>query len=142
MAGEFDALGQRLGLNMQDEGDRFRARREIAALLEPWFHARTLAEVQRIFDEHRVTWGPYRSVREAIEQDADCSTDNPMFAMLQQTGIGSYLVPGTPLDFSAVDRVPPQAAPQLGQHTDEILLDVLGLSELEVGKLHDAGVVA
>jgi 2-methylfumaryl-CoA isomerase len=138
----FEALGQRLGLNMQDEGDRFRARREIAALLEPWFHARTLAEVRRIFEEHRVTWGPYRSVREAIDQDPDCSTDNPMFGMLDQAGIGRYLVPGTPLDFSAVERVPPQPAPQLGQHTDEILLDVLQLSELEVGKLHDAGIVA
>ncbi len=139
---EFAALGRRLGLDMQDEGDRFRARREIAALLEPWFHARTLAEVRRVFEEHRVTWGPYRTVREAIEQDPDCSTDNPMFGMLDQAGIGSHLVPATPLDFSAAERVPPQPAPRLGEHTDEILLDLLGLSELEVGKLHDAGVVA
>jgi 2-methylfumaryl-CoA isomerase len=30
----------------------------------------------------------------------------------------------------------------LGQHTDEILLEVLGLSSAQVGALHDAGVVA
>jgi 2-methylfumaryl-CoA isomerase len=38
------ALAARLGLDFEDEGDRYRARQEIARLLEPWFHARTLAE--------------------------------------------------------------------------------------------------
>jgi 2-methylfumaryl-CoA isomerase len=139
---QFDALGARLGLDMRDEGDRFRARREIAALLEGWFHARTLDDVRRSFEEHRVTWGPYRTVREAIADDPDCSTANPMFGMVEQPGIGEYLMPATPMDFGQVERVPPRPAPQLGEHTDEILLDVLGLSEAEVGKLHDDGIVA
>jgi 2-methylfumaryl-CoA isomerase len=139
---EFNDLGARLGLNMSDEGDRFRARREIAKILEPWFYARTLAEVRRIFEEQRVTWGPYRTVREAIERDSDCSSDNPMFGMVDQPGIGTYLMPASPLDFSQVPRLPAQPAPRLGQHTDEILLEILGLSEGEVGKLHDEGIVA
>jgi 2-methylfumaryl-CoA isomerase len=139
---EFNALGARLGLNMSDEGDRFRARREIANILEPWFYARTLAEVRRIFEEQRVTWGPYRTVREAIESDPDCSSDNPMFGMVEQPGIGTYLMPASPLDFSQVPRLAAQPAPRLGEHTDEILLDILGLSEEEVGKLHDEGIVA
>ncbi len=127
---------------MNEEGDRFRARREIAALLEPWFHARTFAEVRRIFEQHRVTWGPYRTVREAIAQDPDCSPDNPMFSVVDQPGIGAYLMPASPFDFSRMPRLPAQRAPRLGEHTDEILLDVLGLSEGEVGKLHDEGIVA
>ncbi|MFP4436727.1 MAG: 2-methylfumaryl-CoA isomerase [Chloroflexaceae bacterium] len=139
---EFNALGTRLGLDMRDEGNRFRVRREIARILEPWFYARTLAEVQRVFEEHRVTWGPYRTVREAIETDPDCSTDNPMFSMVEQPGIGSYLMPATPMDFSQVARLPARPAPRLGEHTDEILLDVLGLSSREVGQLHDEGIVA
>jgi 2-methylfumaryl-CoA isomerase len=142
LEGEFNALGERLGLNMKDEGDRFRARREIAAILEPWFHARNLDDVRRVFEEHRVTWGPYHTVREAIEQDPDCSTDNPLFGMVEQPGIGEYLMPRTPINFSEVSSVPPVRAPRLGEHTDEILLDVLGLSEGEVGRLHDDGIVA
>ncbi|HMW18761.1 MAG TPA: 2-methylfumaryl-CoA isomerase [Accumulibacter sp.] len=136
------ALAARLGLDLEIEGNRFRARREIAALLEPWFYARTLAEASRILDEHRVTWGPYRSLREAIDKDPDCSTDNPLFSMVEQAGIGSYLMPATPLDFSRVPRLPAAPAPVLGQHTDEILLGELGLSEAEVGRLHDDGIVA
>jgi 2-methylfumaryl-CoA isomerase len=30
----------------------------------------------------------------------------------------------------------------LGEHTVEILADDLGMSEVEIGRLHDAGVVA
>ena len=115
---------------------------EIAHILEPWFHARTLAEVGRIFEKQRVTWAPYRTVREAIESDPDCSPDNPMFSMEEQPGIGTDLMLASPLDFSQAPRLPARPAPRLGEHTDEILLDILGLSEGEVGKLHDEGIVA
>jgi 2-methylfumaryl-CoA isomerase len=33
-------------------------------------------------------------------------------------------------------------APRLGQHTDEVLGEVLGLSDHEIGLLHDKGIVA
>jgi 2-methylfumaryl-CoA isomerase len=33
-------------------------------------------------------------------------------------------------------------APLLGEHTDEVLLDVLGLSEEELGRLYDKRIVA
>ena len=137
-----DALGARMGLDFADEGHRFRARKQIAALFEPWFEARTLAEAASILDAHRVTWGSYRSVREAIAEDPDCSTANPLFTLAEQPGIGPYLMPATPLDFARVPRLPAVPAPRLGEHTDEILLDILGLSEGEVGRLHKSRVVA
>jgi 2-methylfumaryl-CoA isomerase len=80
------ALGTRLGLDLEDEGNRFRARQQIAALMEPWFHARTLAEAAEILNAHRVTWGPYRSVREALACDPDCSVDNPLFTSDRTAG--------------------------------------------------------
>ncbi len=142
LTSEFQAIGRRLGLNMNDEGDRFRAREVISTALEPWFRERTLEEVRTLFDQHRVTWGPYRTVRETIKSDPDCSTDNPMFRLVEQPGIGEYLMPGTPLDFSSVPRLPAKPAPRLGEHTDEILLSDLGMSQAEVAQLHDEKVVA
>jgi 2-methylfumaryl-CoA isomerase len=138
---DLDALAKKLGLDFQKEGDRFRARRQISEVLEPWFRTRTLAEVRKVLDEHRVTWSEYRNVRQVIERDPDCSLENPMFSMVDEPGIGSYLAPGSPFDFSEAVRRPVKPAPVLGQHTDEILLGVLGLSEGEVGRLHDQGVV-
>ena len=137
-----EALGEALALDLSDEGNRYRARRELAGVVAPWVAARTLAEIRPLFDEHDVTWGPYRTVKGALAEDPDLSEDNPMFSELHQPGMGSWLVPGTPLDFGAIPRVPPARAPLLGEHTDEILLGLLGLSEAEVGRLHDQGVVA
>ena len=139
---QFQAIGARLNLDLSDEGNRFQAREEIAAVLEPWFRARTLDEVRSVFDEHRVTWGPYRTFRETIASDADCSADNPMFDLVEQPGIGTYLMPGSPLSFSGAARLPVTPAPRLGQHTDQILLEDLGLTTKELGVLHDDGVVA
>ena len=136
------SLSSRMQLDLADEGNRFRARTEIAALLEPWFAARTLAETRAQLDAARVTWAPYRTVRDAIVQDADLSVANPMFEMLQQPGVGMTLAPASPLNFNRVPRVPVAPAPMLGQHTDEILLGILGLTEADVGVLHDDGIVA
>ncbi|MEO7196645.1 MAG: CoA transferase [Pseudonocardiaceae bacterium] len=133
---------QLLGVDLSKEGDRFAARHVIGALLEPWVASRTLSQVREVFDAHDVCWGPYQTFTELVRTDPRCSSANPMFAEIDQPGIGRYLMPGSPLDFSAVDRLPPAPAPQLGQHTDEILAGVLGLSSAEIGQLHDERVVA
>jgi 2-methylfumaryl-CoA isomerase len=139
---ELDELGKKLGLDLTQEGDRFRARRQISQVLEPWFSTRNLAEVREVLDENRVTWAEYRNIRQVVEHDEDCSEQSPMFNMLDDPGIGSYLAPGSPFDFGGAARQPVKRAPVLGEHTDEILLDVLGLSEGEVGSLHDDGIVS
>ncbi len=131
-----------LGVDLEKEGDRFAARQVIAALVEPWISSRTLAEVRAVFDAHGVCWGPYQTFAELVTTDARCSPANPMFAAVDQPGVGTYLMPGSPLAFSDADRVPPAPAPLLGQHTDEILAGVLGLSGAEIGRLHDERVVA
>ncbi|PDW02169.1 CoA transferase [Candidatus Viridilinea mediisalina] len=141
MAEAIDALGVRLGLDLNDEGNRFRAREALADLLAPWFQVRTLEEVAETFNTHRVTWAPYRTMREALEHDPDCTLANPLLTMIEQPGLGTYLAPGSPLDFSAIERLPAAPAPRLGQHTEEILSE-LGLSSGEIAQLFDNQVVA
>jgi 2-methylfumaryl-CoA isomerase len=139
---EIAALGQRLGLDLDLEGDRWAAREEITAVLAPWFQERRVEEVGAALDAGSCTWSAFRSFAEAVRQDPDLSPENPMFSMVEQPGIGSYPVPGTPFAFSGSDREPPGPAPLLGQHTEEILADVLGLGGREIGELFDARVVA
>jgi 2-methylfumaryl-CoA isomerase len=57
------------GLRLEGEGDRWQARDRITALLAPWFAARPLAEVARLFDAAGLTWGPYRSFAGAVAED-------------------------------------------------------------------------
>ena len=88
----------------RDEGNRFIARDEIAALLATWIAARDLDDIAALFNERRVSWGPYRKLSETLAVDPDCSPDNPMFERLEQPGVGEYLVPGAPFDFGALPR--------------------------------------
>ena len=136
------AMESALGLDFCQEGDRFEGRDALAALIAPWVAKRPLAEVAKTFDGHGVCWGPYQTFTQLVQEDWRCSEANPMFTDIDQPGIGTLRTPGTPVAFWASPRQVPLPAPLLGQHTDEILSEELGLSEGEIGALHDAGVVA
>jgi 2-methylfumaryl-CoA isomerase len=136
------SIEEATGHDLSTETGRFEARDLIAALLRPWFAARDLGAIRAAFAGTSVSWGPYQTFSQLVEEDPRASTANPMFAEVEHPGVGRYLMPGSPLRFSAVERVPVRRAPLLGEHTEEILADVLGLGAGEIGRLHDAGVVA
>jgi 2-methylfumaryl-CoA isomerase len=143
LADGFATIEKLMDVDLDEEGGRFEAREMIAALLKPWVIGRTVAEVREVFDRHGVCWGPYQRFSELVRDDPRCSTANPMFAEVEQPGIGAYLMPGwSPLRFSGVEAVPSRRAPLLGEHTDEILSTILGLTDAEIGRLHDDGLVA
>lgn len=136
-----DALARQLGMDWSLEGDRHRARREIAAVLEPWFSSRTLAQVAPVMATHGVCWSRYRGIPEVVAA-LKGEEANPMFSHVTQPGVGTLLTPGLPLRFSECGRLEPKPAPQLGEHTEPVLSELLGLSSFEFGRLVDRGVVA
>lgn len=138
----FRSLESSLGLNFRKEGDRFKASDEISGPLAEWCRERTLAEIDQCFSGTGVCWGPYQTFKQMVAEDPRVSTANPMFSTLEQPGVGRYLVPGSPINFGAFERQTPRRAPILGEHTDEILSQDLGMSDSEIGSLRDAGVVA
>ncbi len=135
-------LGQDLGLDLSREGNRFKARQEIARHLEGWIEARPLSDVAREFDRHGVCWGRYQTLQQLVDGDESCSPKNPMFSTVEQPGVGPILAPGIPLDFSGTDRLPAGPAPRLGEHTEQVLVELLGVDPAEFGRLHDRGIVA
>jgi 2-methylfumaryl-CoA isomerase len=137
-----EAIEKMLRVDLSKEGDRFVARDVIRSALEPWARERTMTEIGEIFDRHGVSWGPYQTFTQLVEEDPRCSEANPMFETVTQPGIGSYLMPGSPVAFGAVERTPVRPAPLLGQHTDEVLAGVMGASADEIAALHADGTVA
>ena len=135
-------LQRALGLDFSDEGQRYQARDAIAALLAPWFGARTQTEVAAQLDAHRVCWGHYQSPREALAQDPRASLANPVFERIDTPGVGPHLAAGSAVRLGGQARSPTRPAPLLGADTDAVLAEVLGLASGEVGRLHDAGIVA
>lgn len=134
-------LESRLGFDFAREEDRFEAREAIGELIGAWCAAHTLAEIRAAFDANNVCWGPYQTFTQMVAEDARCTPANPLFKQVEQPGIGSYLMPGVPHQFGAAERAHPRG-PQLGEHTEQILAEELGLSTGEIGKLHDRGIIA
>lgn len=137
-----DQLADTLGRNFKAEGDRFESRDEISKIIGAYIQSKRFDEIAKRFNEHGVCWSRYQTVKQMVEEDPDCSEDNPMFSQIEQGGVGNIMAAGMPWDFSAFERRPAQPAPSLGENTDEVLADVVGLSAPEIGKLHDAGIVA
>ncbi len=143
IADEVAALEADTGLDFtRVDGDRYLARDRLNPMVAQWCASRTLAEASVALDAQGVCWGRYQSMLELVANDPRCSTENPLYAEVEHPETGRYLTPGPPLRFSQELLVDPGPAPQLGQHTDEVLADVLGLSGTEIARLHDSQIVA
>jgi 2-methylfumaryl-CoA isomerase len=136
------ALEAQIGESLSAEGARFRNRAAITEVLAPFFARHTVTDFARDFDKSGVTWSQFRSFAQAVNEDPDLSLDNPMFKMVTQPGIGTYPVPSSPLTFSESGREGAVPAPELGQHTEQVLADVAGLTGTEIAHLFDARIVA
>jgi 2-methylfumaryl-CoA isomerase len=142
LADKLAMLGATLEVDLDTETGRYEARDAIAALLTRWCARKTLAEICRAFDGAGVLWGPFQDFVGLVRDDPRCSPENPLFAEVDQPGIGRYPMPGLPLDFSASPREPTRPAPRLGEHTDQVLSEVLGLPAGEIARLRAAGIAA
>ncbi|MGB3071433.1 MAG: CoA transferase [Ottowia sp.] len=140
LAVEFEALAERLQLDFKQEGDRFKAREPIASLVGAWMAARPMAEIAAAFDRHGVCWSRYQSMAE-LAQDPECSPANPMFRTAYQPGVGHMSLAGIPLEFSGTPRLDAEPAPRLGEHTEEVLAQLVGVDAAQFGRLHDRGIV-
>lgn len=134
-------LSSRLNADLDQEGTRFIHRHAITEVLKPYFDSHPFSQVAASLAASDVTWSLYRTFRETLNQDPDCSLDNPMFSMLDQPDIGTYLMPGSPINFMGVERAPAVRAPRLGEHTAEILTEI-GFSNTEIATFHDERTVA
>jgi 2-methylfumaryl-CoA isomerase len=131
------------GVNFKsDEGARFVHRSLLNPLFEAAIGERNAAELAAAFDEGGVCWSRYQSLATAVARDAELFTANPLFSAVTHAGGATYPTPGfagrLPLD----ERSDAHPAPRLGEHTDEVLGELLGLAAGEIGRLRDKGLVA
>lgn len=136
------SLEEKLELDFSKEEDRFLAREPIAALLQAWSAVRTFEEVAAQLRSHGACWGPYQTIGQAVAFDSRLSTQNKVFERVTTQGVGEHLAAGSAARIVGQERKAVVPAPMLGQHTEEVLLGVLKLSSAELGRLHDAGIVA
>lgn len=135
-----DAVARTYALDLREPSDLYAARDALAGVLSPWFAGRDLDEVAATLSDHGVLWERYRSFGEVA---GEVATDpGPLFASIDQPGIGTHPAPHAPVDFRGAGQPSPGPAPTLGADTDAVLASVLGLASHELGKLRADGVIA
>ena len=115
---------------------RFQHCRELIAILDPVFASRTLAEWAAALDGAECYWGRVQSVEEvARDPQADAIGAFAMTAL----GDGRPLrLVKSPVLFTETPAAVGGPAPELGQHTEEVLLEA-GYSWDDIARLKETG---
>jgi len=137
-----EKLEQKLDVSFKtDEGNRFRHKDQLDLVVASAIARLSSKEVASRFEASGVCFGPYRTLKEAVEDDPSFASANPVFSDVTHPSGRTYRTPGYPASFGAMERRPPTAAPMLGQHTQEVLSKVLSLPDYAISDLHERGVV-
>lgn len=115
------------------------ARGELAAILEPRFAERTVAEWLAELDAAGIAAGPILGVAEALAHPQVLARG--MVAEVAHPTVGRLRTLGVPVRLSETPGKVRTAPPRHGEHGAELLQELLGLDGAEVERLVAAGAV-
>ena len=111
---------------------------EIFTRIEAWTMRHDKIEAMTILNAHDIPCGPILSMKELAE-DEELRASGTVVEVPHPTR-GAYLTVGNPIRLSA-SSVAVTRSPLLGEHTGEILREVLGCSESEIERITASGAV-
>src|SRR3979490_1023612 len=109
---------------------------EIFARIEQWTMTKTKLEATDILNKDDIPCGPILSMKELIEDQSLRATGT--IVEVDHPERGKYFSVGNPIKLSESPSEVTRS-PLLGEHTDEILRQVLGFSDHQVAEIHDSG---
>lgn len=111
---------------------------EIFESIEAWTMTKTKYEVMEICNPLDIPVGPILSMKEISEEPSLRETGT--IVSVDHPTRGEYLTVGNPIKLSESPS-DVQRSPLLGEHTKEILTEILGYTDEEVDNLRETGVV-
>src|SRR5215216_2599726 len=110
--------------------------RHVFDTIEQWTKTKTKFEAMEILNQYEIPCGPILSMKEIIEDRSLYETGT--LVEVDHPTRGKYVSVGNPIKLS---DSPAEVArsPLLGEHTQEILRDVLGFSESQVEEIEGSG---
>ncbi|HEU4659123.1 MAG TPA: formyl-CoA transferase [Pseudolabrys sp.] len=110
--------------------------KKIFERIEQWTMTKTKFEVMKLCNEVDIPCGPILSMKELAEDESLRKTGT--IVEVDHPTRGRYLTVGNPIKLSdSISEV--KRSPLLGEHTDEILRDVLGLKPSVIGEIKSSG---
>jgi len=114
--------------------DHARGNKELQGELRDIFRTRTCQEWIDFADEHNTTIAPANTAQ-TVRHDPQFQ-DRFQWTSYDEAGADMLLFP---LHVEGEELPVPSKAPELGEHTDSVLRDVLGYDDAKVASLRDAG---
>ncbi len=111
---------------------------EIFSTVEEWTKTKSKFEVLDICNPLDIPVGPILSMKEISEDEGLYATGT--MVKVDHPERGEYLSVGCPIKLSDSD-VEVERSPLLGEHTQEVLSEVLGYSDEDVKRIADSGAV-
>ncbi len=111
---------------------------QIFGTIEEWTMTKTKFEVMDICNPLNIPVGPILSMKEISEEPS--LRDTGTIVEVDHPERGKYLTVGCPIKLSD-SPVDVERSPLLGEHTQEVLQDVLGYSSSEIEKIVASGAV-
>jgi crotonobetainyl-CoA:carnitine CoA-transferase CaiB-like acyl-CoA transferase len=111
---------------------------ELLAILDEVVATKTLDEWAPIFDKYELVWAYVHTIKSAIEDPQ--SEANEFIVELEHPVQGKMRAINSPIRFSETPHSIRNAAPLLGQHTEEVLLE-LGYSWDDIIKMKEEDVI-
>jgi formyl-CoA transferase len=111
----------------------------IFARIEQWTMTKTKFEAMDILNKFDIPCGPILSMKEIAEDESLRKTGTVV--EVDHPTRGKYLTVGNPIKLSdSISEV--KRSPLLGEHTDEILKDVLGFKATEIAEIKNSGALS
>jgi crotonobetainyl-CoA:carnitine CoA-transferase CaiB-like acyl-CoA transferase len=123
----------------QNNGLRVKNRESLIPLMEAKTKTFKLKDLQKALDDVGVPNGPIWSVAQALTSEQASALE--MIQEIDHPTCGKIKVTGIPVKLSQTPGMVALSPPTLGQHTEEILMGVLGYSKTEVERLRKEKVV-
>lgn len=142
----FTVLCQAIGQPALSDDDRFRTNAdrnahesELRAAIEAWTSSRSADAAVAALAEAGIPASPVLSVVDVV--DSDHIAHREMISTVDHPTLGEVPMVHQPVRFSDTDRSFQRPSPLLGEHTQELLTEVLGLNEAQIKKLTDHNIV-
>jgi formyl-CoA transferase len=111
----------------------------IRETIEAWLADKTRTQAEALLDEQGVPSGPVFTAEDVFNDPHIAA--RKMLVTVDDPVAGPRKFARSPLHLSSSPEIPTESAPQLGEHTDEILKKFLGYGEDEIEQLRDQGVI-
>ena len=113
--------------------------KQIFATIEEWTMTKTKFEVMALCNDHDIPVGPILSMKELAEESSLRATGTVV--EVEHPARGRYLTVGNPIKLSD-SPADVRRSPLLGEHTDEVLREVLRFSAKEIADIKASGALS